>query len=141
MCFGGTYLHKWYLASYHSCWAFSRFLTGILHIEQKYEHLSDVWTDVHNHRYKQMASDLMSERRQSIIRFISQYQIQHGYAPSLREVAKAMRLKSPSSVLNHLRVLEKGGVIARTPKQPRSLHLLVTPEFHISDPRKGERDA
>ena len=111
-----------------------------MHIEQKYKHLSDVWTDVHNHRYKQMTSDLMSERRKSIIRFISQYQMQHGYAPSLREVAKAMRLKSPSSVLNHLRVLEKGGVVARTPKQPRSLHLLVTPEFHISA-RKGERDA
>ena len=88
-----------------------------------------------------MSSDLMSERRKNILRFISGYLAEYGYSPSLREVAHAMELKSPSSILTHLRVLEEGGVITRTPGQPRTLRLLVVPDLQINRTEKGEMHA
>lgn len=47
-----------------------------------------------------------------------------GYPPSIRQLAKAVGLTSPSSVKHHLDILDEMGYIRRTPGQPRALELL-----------------
>ncbi len=56
--------------------------------------------------------------------FISQYLRQHGYAPSVREIKRAIGFKSTSTVHYHLRKLEKAGSLRREPYRARAILLL-----------------
>jgi len=62
----------------------------------------------------------LSGRQQQIVSEIAGYRERHGYAPSLREIAKAVGL-SPSTVDHQLKVLEGRGYLTRGPwGTPRS---------------------
>lgn len=50
-------------------------------------------------------------KRQDILRFIITYTQQHGYAPTYREIANSVGLRSLSSVQNHIEVLKRQGLI------------------------------
>jgi repressor LexA len=47
------------------------------------------------------------------------------YSPTVREIAKAMSIKSPNGVVVHLEALEKKGWIRRRPNSTRGIE--VTP--------------
>ncbi len=47
----------------------------------------------------------------------------HGYPPSVREMAAALQLSSPSTVKHHLDSLERAGYLRRDPRRPRALEL------------------
>jgi len=68
-----------------------------------------------------MAKDEITPRRQQILDYLIETAQERGYPPSLREIAKAVALKSPSTVLFHLRVLERVGLIERTPSLNRAI--------------------
>ncbi len=68
-----------------------------------------------------MAKDEITPRRQQILDYLIETAQEQGYPPSMREIAKAVDLKSPSTVLFHLRVLEKAGLIERTPSLNRAI--------------------
>lgn len=65
----------------------------------------------------------ISKRQQQIYDFIRSYQKEKGYPPSVREMAAAVGLSSPSTVHAHLSVLEDLGLIKRDATKPRALEV------------------
>lgn len=55
--------------------------------------------------------------------YIRSYSVEHGYAPSVRDIGDQMEM-SPSLVWHHLRVLEREGLIERSPRVARSMRLV-----------------
>ncbi len=64
-----------------------------------------------------------SVTRENILAFIKSYKEENGYAPTLREIAKACAIKSPSVVQFHLDRLELAGAIVRGRDKSRGIAL------------------
>ncbi|WP_331740457.1 transcriptional repressor LexA (plasmid) [Streptomyces cyaneofuscatus] len=62
----------------------------------------------------------LTSRQAAIIHFIEQQVGSLGYPPSMREIAKAVGLKSTSSVSHQLMSLERKGFLYRDPHRPRA---------------------
>lgn len=62
-------------------------------------------------------------RQQEILSFVELFFHSNGFPPSLREIGKNFRI-APSSVLDHLRALEKKGFIKRLSNKSRCLEIL-----------------
>jgi len=71
-----------------------------------------------------MNSDL-SDIQKKILNFIMDEIEQKGYPPSVREIGRAVGLKSSSTVHNHLIKLEKKGYLRRDPSKPRAIEVLM----------------
>lgn len=65
----------------------------------------------------------ITKRQQQIYDFIRSYQKEKGYPPSVREMAAAVGLSSPSTVHAHLNALEERGLIRRDATKPRALEV------------------
>lgn len=65
----------------------------------------------------------ITKRQQQIYDFIRTYQQEKGYPPSVREMAAAVGLSSPSTVHAHLSALEDHGLIKRDKTKPRALEV------------------
>jgi len=63
----------------------------------------------------------LTERQRRILEFIRAWVERHGYPPSVREIAEAVGLVSPSSVAYQLKELEKKGYLRRDPNRPRAV--------------------
>ena len=59
-----------------------------------------------------------------IYEFLKDFTSQKGYPPTVRDICKAVGLKSTSSVHGHLKQLEKEGLIKRDPTKPRALEIV-----------------
>lgn len=68
----------------------------------------------------------LTDRQSNILNFIMDEIEQKGYPPSVREIGKAVGLKSPASVHNHLKTLEKYDYIRRDPSKPRAIEVLYS---------------
>ncbi len=66
----------------------------------------------------------LTDRQKSILSFIIDEINRKGYPPSVREIGKAVGLKSPASVHSHLKTLEKLNYIRRDPAKPRAIEIL-----------------
>lgn len=64
--------------------------------------------------------------RQVIMDFLCFYTDEHGWAPTMREIGGAVGLASPSTVLSHLRTLEREGRIVLG-GGPRMIRVLRRP--------------
>jgi repressor LexA len=62
-------------------------------------------------------------RKQRIIEYIAATLRQHGYPPSVREIAGAVGLASTSAVHHHLAALEREGLLERGATRSRALRL------------------
>lgn len=62
--------------------------------------------------------------KDDIYHFIMDFHEVKGYAPSYREIAGAVGLKSISSVRDHLNKLQAEGLISYEPHIPRSVHVI-----------------
>lgn len=62
-----------------------------------------------------------TKRQREIYEFISKEVADKGYPPSVREIASAVGLSSPSTVHTHLSALEQKGYIKRDPSKPRAI--------------------
>ncbi|WP_435223425.1 transcriptional repressor LexA [Streptomyces sp. Tue6028] len=62
----------------------------------------------------------LTARQQAIVDFITTTVQQQGYPPSMREIGKAVRLASTSSVAHQLMTLERKGLLYRDPHRPRA---------------------
>lgn len=69
-----------------------------------------------------MAASL-TKRQQRVYDFIEAYINDKGYGPTVREIAEAVELSSPSTVHVHLKTLEDKGYIVRDPLKSRSIAL------------------
>ena len=65
-----------------------------------------------------------TKRQQAMFDFIVEEVREKGYPPSVREIGKAVGLKSSSTVHGHLSRLEEKGLIRRDPTKPRAIELL-----------------
>ena len=70
-----------------------------------------------------MSERAISERHRAILRVINDKLTSSGFPPSVREIASAVGLASPSTVKHHLDALESSGYLAREPGLPRALDL------------------
>ncbi len=70
-----------------------------------------------------MYEDLTSKQIE-ILNFIDSEKQIKGYPPSVREICKAVKLKSTSSVHSHLRRLEELEYIRKDPTKPRAIEVL-----------------
>ena len=62
----------------------------------------------------------LTVRQQEVLAFIRQQQRKTGFSPSSREIQAHFGFQSQTAAMNHLRALEKKGVIKRTPGKARS---------------------
>ena len=61
---------------------------------------------VHTHEGGTMSERAISERHRAILRVINDKLTSSGFPPSVREIASAVGLASPSTVKHHLDALE-----------------------------------
>lgn len=66
----------------------------------------------------------LNKRQQEIFQFIKTSLINNGYPPSVREIGKAVGLKSTSTVHGYLGKLEELGLIKRDSSKPRAIDIL-----------------
>ena len=66
-----------------------------------------------------------SDKRERILAYIREYQQEHGYSPSLREIGDAVDLKSTSSVHYQLSRLQEDGLLSSDGAKSRTLSLPV----------------
>ncbi|MFZ1820700.1 MAG: transcriptional repressor LexA, partial [Acidimicrobiia bacterium] len=65
----------------------------------------------------------LTSRQKEVLEFIDENLKDKGYPPSVREIAKALNLKSPATVQNHLTTLESKGFLKRDPTKPRAIEM------------------
>lgn len=71
-----------------------------------------------------MAYGKITDKQREILEYIKEEILHKGYPPAVREICKAVNLKSTSSVHSHLETLEKNGYIRRNPTKPRAIEII-----------------
>ncbi len=64
----------------------------------------------------------LTDKQRKVLQFIEEYMQQHGYPPSIRDIARRFRI-TPRGAQMHLRALEKKGYIRRGNGKARALSL------------------
>lgn len=87
--------------------------------------------------------DSLPPRQREVVRLIIQLTEDHGYPPTLAELAKSMGLKNRMTVHQHVAALKKKGIVKWEPGLNRSLRVIDGPESAkiISLPTNGGDDA
>tara|TARA_Y100000589_G_C26953985_1_gene547706 strand:- start:130 stop:714 length:585 start_codon:yes stop_codon:yes gene_type:complete len=80
-------------------------------------------------------------KQNEILDYINQKITTEGYSPSVREIAKAVNLKSTSSVQYHLDILIQKGLLSKKPNLSRSLSNNKKQNTFMSVPVIGEISA
>lgn len=78
-----------------------------------------------------MGNGRISVKQMEILEYIKNQILEKGYPPAVREICKAVNLKSTSSVHSHLETLEKNGYIRRDPTKPRAIEI-IDDEFNLA---------
>ena len=68
------------------------------------------------------------DRRGRIIEFVQAYADEHGFAPSIREIGRAVGIRSTKAVKYHLDIMVNEGLLKRTPRQARGLQTAHQPD-------------
>lgn len=76
-----------------------------------------------------MNYDDLLTREKSVLEYIQDHVYRYGYAPSVRDIAKAIGVKSTSTVHGYLKQLEEKGYIRRSPSKNRSIELINEEEW------------
>ncbi len=66
----------------------------------------------------------LNKRERAILKFIEQEIINRGFAPSVREICKAVGLSSTATVQGYLKALEERGFVKKETQKGRTLRLL-----------------
>jgi repressor LexA len=72
-----------------------------------------------------MARTNISPRQKEIIKFIYNFNEDHGYPPTVREIGEGVHLSSSSTVHAHLKSLENRGIIQRDAVLTRAIRLVA----------------
>ena len=71
-----------------------------------------------------MRSTQATDKQQKVLDYVKEQIKKEGYAPSVREICKALDLKSTSTVHGYLSRLEKKGLIQKAALKPRTLRIV-----------------
>ena len=69
-----------------------------------------------------------SQRQELVLNYVTRYINERGFAPSLRDICRALGFASPRSAQKHLEALEAEGLIRRESKS-RAISLLTEPDL------------
>lgn len=69
----------------------------------------------------------LTNRQAQVLAFISDHLAQHGYPPTVREVAAHFGFRSPRAAYDHVKALEKKGYLRSAPGRSRTLEVLKAP--------------
>ena len=81
--------------------------------------------------------EALGPRQKRILEFILSTVEARGYPPSVREIADAVGLASPSTVHAHLEALQSKGYIRKDPTKPRAIEISYAPGVGPSSSRSG----
>lgn len=70
----------------------------------------------------------MTDRQEKILAFVQSFQEERGYPPSMREIGEQFGIRSTNGVSDHLRALERKGVLQRSGHLSRSLRVVPSEE-------------
>lgn len=84
--------------------------------------------------------DELTNRQRQILNLISRTVAHKGYPPTVREICRAVGLRSPSTVHSHLAGLEDKGYIRRDPSKGRAIEILsgASSATHYNHPEESE---
>ncbi len=71
-----------------------------------------------------MSKGKINAKQSEILSYIKDQILTRGFPPSVREICKAVGLKSTSSVHSHLSTLEQNGYIRHDPTKPRTIEII-----------------
>lgn len=72
-------------------------------------------------------SNKATDKQLKVLNFVNEQIKKDGYAPTVREICKALDLKSTSTVHGYLARLEKKGLIQKNALKPRTIRVLNNP--------------
>ena len=81
----------------------------------------------------------LTPKQQQIYEFIQAFSARNGYPPSVREIAAAVGLKSPSTVHFHLKGLEAAGVLVKAEGKTRAITLADSGR-PVAEEERGQAD-
>lgn len=67
----------------------------------------------------------LTVQQRRVYEYVYRYNVQHGVAPALGEIAQAIGVTSPATVHGHLKTLERKGWLAREHNGVRATSCLV----------------
>ena len=73
----------------------------------------------------------MKERHAQILEAIKSFYQENGFCPTIRQIGDIVGMKSTSTVITHLKAMEKAGLIIRNEFSPRSI---IIPGFNDRKP-------
>lgn len=82
----------------------------------------------------------LTQRQQQILDIIRFHTREHGFPPSMREIAAAAGLLSTSSVSHQIRALEKKGFLRQDPQRPRA-YVVAEAAAGVPDEDRAARQA
>ena len=74
------------------------------------------------------ANDGLTARQRNVLDYVIEYQDEHGFPPSMREIGEFFQIRSTNGVSDHLRALERKGWLTRNGQQSRGLSILKRPD-------------
>lgn len=83
--------------------------------------------------------EALGPRQRKVLDFILSTVEERGYPPSVREIADAVGLASPSTVHAHLEALQRKGYIRKDASKPRAIEVHYAPGVGPSGSRSGVR--
>lgn len=89
----------------------------------------------------------LTAKQKTVLNYIENYNAEHDFSPTYREIMEGLGLKSVSSVAEHIENLVNKGALKRRPNEARSLEIVDTsyPEttelfrFHLEHASEEER--
>lgn len=67
--------------------------------------------------------NVLTEKQEAVLKFIEEYQMEHGKSPTIKEMKEHFGVNSDNSILKHLKALEDKGAIQKD-DTPRGIKLL-----------------
>src|SRR5438477_11605542 len=67
----------------------------------------------------------LTQRQSQIYSFLQEFQRHEGVIPTLQEICKHFRFKSVTAAREHLRLIERKGLLHRSPGRPRAIKLAI----------------
>ncbi len=70
----------------------------------------------------------LTDRQAQVLEFINSFLAEHGYPPTVREVAGRFGFRSPRAAHDHMKALERKGYLHSEPGLPRALNVIGPPK-------------
>ncbi len=92
--------------------------------KQLFAHIKKQCYTENNHYFRGDWMDYLSEKQKQVLQFIEDEVTRCNYPPSVREIGKALGMKSTATVHGYLDILEEKGYIMRVATKPRAIRIL-----------------